>query len=128
MANTQPSDKIRAARDYLADLTDLLGLAGPVRGPLGIRVDITPGETHQLADVLLSGVLARQLRLTPDAPVWSTRHEGVGTIVRIARHEVTLRSLETGHRWDVTLAEIRTATLAEIRAADLPPARPPVTA
>jgi hypothetical protein len=123
MTTTKPSDTAREARDYLGDLTDLLGLTGPVSGPLGVRFDITPGEARQLADVLLSGVLARQLRLTPDAPVWCTRHDGVAAVVRIARHEVTLRSVEYGDRWDVMLSEIRTATLAEIRAADMPPAR-----
>jgi hypothetical protein len=114
-------DPVRAALEHLTDLTDLLGLGGVAPGRHGgVRLDLSAGQAHGLADVLLTGCLARQLALSPDTPVWCTRLEGVGTVVRIVRHEVTLRSVETGERWDVQLSDIRPATLAEIRAADMP--------
>lgn len=122
MATPPTADRARAARDYLTDLTDLLGIASPRPCPPGVQLTLSAAETHRLADLLLSGVLARQMRLTPDAAVWCTRYDGVGAVVRIARHEVTLRSVASGQRWDAQLSEIRPATLAEIRAADLPSA------
>lgn len=98
-----------------------MGLGGPSPQHHGVRLDLGAAEAHRLADVLLTGVLARQLRLTPDTPVWCTRNDGVGAVARIVRHEVTLRSVASGERWDVQLSDIRPATLAEIRTADLPP-------
>jgi hypothetical protein len=116
--------KAREARDHLGDLTALLGISGPRTDHLGgVVLHLTPAETHRLADALLNGLLARQFGLTPDAPVWCTRHDGVGSVVRVVRHEVTLRSLESGERWDVHLSDIRPATTAEVRAAEMPPAR-----
>jgi hypothetical protein len=113
----------REALEHLADLTSLLGIASPHSGRVAVQLHLSPDEAHRLSAVLLSGLLTREFALTPDAPVWCARHDGVGAIVRIVRHEVTLRALDSGERWDVHLSDIRPATVAEIRAADMPPAR-----
>ncbi|MBB1256750.1 hypothetical protein H3146_25890 [Streptomyces sp. OF3] len=131
---TRPDDAglmAREARDRLRDLFDLVGVTGTVvlvpggggRPLVGLPSAVVPEEAVELADVVLCGVLARWFVSGPDVPLWSRRHDGVGAVVRCRGHEVTMRSVATGERWDAHVSELRPPTMAEVRQADLPAAR-----
>jgi hypothetical protein len=128
MVTVHPPDKhaaaIRAARDHISDILELLGidnrveLAGDGTGRIAVRLPrLSARDAQALGDALIAGAISRRLLLTPGAPVWSMRRQGVGVVATVSKDHVVLRSLAGDERWLSGPTDIRAATMGEISTA-----------